>query len=63
MKTNQNLGQDRLMLFPASKTAPPMQIPGYAPALACGEKWHCDSHCGGLISDARVASRKRSKRQ
>ena len=25
--------QDRLMLFPAPKTAPPlMQIPGYAPA-------------------------------
>ena len=32
MKTNENLGQDRLMLFPASKTAPPLQIPGYAPA-------------------------------
>ena len=32
MKTNQNLRQDRLMLFPASNTAPPpMQIPGYAP--------------------------------
>ena len=23
VKTNQNLGQDRLILFPASKTAPP----------------------------------------
>ena len=31
VNTNQNLGQDRLRLFPASKTAPPMQIPGYVP--------------------------------
>ena len=31
LKTDQNLGQDRLMLFPASKTVHPLQIPGYAP--------------------------------
>ena len=30
MKTDQNLGEDRLMLFPASETAPPLQIPGCA---------------------------------
>ena len=30
--TDQNLGQDRLMLFPASETAPlPLRIPGEAP--------------------------------
>ena len=33
LKTDQNLGQDRLMLFPASKKASPLQIPGYAPAF------------------------------
>ena len=33
METDQNLGQNRLMLFPACETAPPqLQIPGYAPA-------------------------------
>ena len=32
LKDRSNLGQDRLMFFPASKTVPPMQIPGYAPA-------------------------------
>ena len=32
VKSNQNLGQGRLMLFPSSKTAPHLlQIPGYAP--------------------------------
>ena len=35
VKTDQNLGQDRLMLFPSYKTPPPpSQILGYAPALA-----------------------------
>ena len=29
--TDQSLGQDRLMLFPASKIPPTLQIPGYAP--------------------------------
>ena len=29
MKTNQTLGQDHLILYLASKTAPPIQIPGY----------------------------------
>ena len=29
-ETDQNLNQDRLMFIPASKTAPSLQIPGYA---------------------------------
>ena len=35
VRINENLGQDCLMLFPASKTAPlpPIQIPGYEPGL------------------------------
>ena len=33
MKTDQNLGQDRLMVLLVSKTAPtPLQIPGYEPS-------------------------------
>ena len=34
MKTDQNLGQDRLMVLLVSTTAPPppLQIPGYAPS-------------------------------
>ena len=39
-----------MMFFPVSKTAPPKQIPGYAPERVAGSLvelplWQADGHC------------------